>query len=313
MIHNMIKLEALRVFTIVAEMGNIRDAADRLCRTASAVSMALKQLEEEIGGRLFETDRKNSLTTLGSFVLETGDAQIRSFDKSVDMMLAHAQSRIGRLSLASVPSVATNLIPTLLPVFLADRPGLDIELFDIDSASVAAMVEAGRAELGIGGQPKSRTNLIFSPLFVDRFKLVCSAASPLSRSSTPLHWEDLEKETLIVNGASQIIQSPEYRMASESSSLKVRNVTSLFAMARAGLGVTLLPALATTDLPDGVVALDIIDIDAERVIGFIAKRGSSVSPVASAFRELMAETMPQFINDLGLSSPKPGPEALDHS
>lgn len=300
----MIKLEVLRVFTIVAEMGNIRDAADRIGRTASAVSMALKQLEEEIGGRLFETDRKNSLTALGAFVLETGDLQIRSFDKSIEMILAHAQSRIGRLSLASVPSVATNLVPTLLPVFLADRPGLDIELFDIDSASVAAMVESGQADLGIGGQPKSRMNLEFSPLFVDRFKLVCSAASPLFRLSSPLHWDDLEKETLIVNGASQIIQSPEYRKASEGSSLKVRNVASLFAMARAGLGVTLLPALATTNMPDGVVALDIVDIDAERVVGFIAQRGASVSPVASAFRELMIDTMPQFISRLGLSNPK---------
>ncbi len=300
----MIKLEALRVFTIVAEMGNIRDAADRIGRTASAVSMALKQLEEEIGGRLFETDRKNSLTALGAFVLETGDLQIRSFDKSIEMILAHAQSRIGRLSLASVPSVATNLVPTLLPVFLADRPGLDIELFDIDSASVAAMVESGQADLGIGGQPKSRMNLEFSPLFVDRFKLVCSATSPLFLLSSPLNWDDLEKETLIVNGASQIIQSPEYRKASEDSSLKVRNVASLFAMARAGLGVTLLPALATTNMPDGVVALDIVDIDAERVVGFIAQRGASVSPVASAFRELMIDTMPQFISRLGLSNPK---------
>lgn len=300
----MIKLEVLRVFTIVAEMGNIRDAADRIGRTASAVSMALKQLEEEIGGRLFETDRKNSLTALGAFVLETGDLQIRSFDKSIEMILAHAQSRIGRLSLASVPSVATNLVPTLLPVFLADRPGLDIELFDIDSASVAAMVESGQADLGIGGQPKSRMNLEFSPLFVDRFKLVCSATSPLFLLSSPLNWDDLEKETLIVNGASQIIQSPEYRKASEDSSLKVRNVASLFAMARAGLGVTLLPALATTNMPDGVVALDIVDIDAERVVGFIAQRGASVSPVASAFRELMIDTMPQFISRLGLSNPK---------
>ena len=44
----MIKLEALRVYMTVAEIGNIRDAADRLGRTPSAVSMALKQLEGEI-------------------------------------------------------------------------------------------------------------------------------------------------------------------------------------------------------------------------------------------------------------------------
>ena len=114
----MIKLEALRVFVTVAELGNIRDASDRLGRTASAISMTLKQLEEELGNPLFESDRKNSLTALGQFTLETGREQIQSYDKSIRMIQDFAHDKIGHLALASVPSVAANLIPLLLPRFI---------------------------------------------------------------------------------------------------------------------------------------------------------------------------------------------------
>lgn len=68
----MVELEMLRTFVALAEAGNISDAAKRLFRTASAISMTLKQLEQEVGGELFETDRKNRLTPLGAFMLETG-------------------------------------------------------------------------------------------------------------------------------------------------------------------------------------------------------------------------------------------------
>ena len=50
----MIRTEALRVFVTVAECGNLKDATDRLFRTQSALSMTLKQLEDQLGAPLFE-------------------------------------------------------------------------------------------------------------------------------------------------------------------------------------------------------------------------------------------------------------------
>ena len=64
-IESMIKLEMLRCFGAVAQAGNLGDAAVRLGKTQSALSMTLKQLEEHLGERLFETERKNRLTPLG--------------------------------------------------------------------------------------------------------------------------------------------------------------------------------------------------------------------------------------------------------
>jgi DNA-binding transcriptional LysR family regulator len=298
----MIKLETLRVFVAVAELGNIKDAADQIGRTASAISMTLKQLEEEVGGPLFATDRKSSLTALGAFILETAQVQLRSYDKAVGRIRAYAQNRIGRLSLASVPSVATNLLPALLPEFVADRPGLEVELFDIDSRSVQTMVETDQADLGLAGEPVSDALVDFKPLFRDRFKVVCSSASRLCEKTAPLRWSDIEHEPLIRNGASEAIQAADYRAMAARASLTVRNVTSLIALAKSGLGITLLPALATVDVPDGVAAIELRDSNAQRTVGLLKRRGVVRSPVTAAFHDLLLDALPGLVDSLGLES-----------
>lgn len=296
----MIKLEALRVFVTVAEAGNIKDASGQLGRTASAISMALKQLEQEVGGPLFETDRKNALTALGAFMLDIGQSQILSYDNAIATIRAFAQNRIGHLTIACVPSVAANLVPVLLSQFITDRPKVEVELFDIDSRNVRRMVETGRADIGIAGQPLRDALVSFEPIFRDRFKVICGSACNLAQLNRPVDWSDLEGEMLILNGASQKITATEYQALSGQASITVRNVTSLIALAKSGPGVTLLPALTAIDLPDGVVALDLADTRAERIVGLLGRRGTTSSPVAQAFRQLVLGEVPDLIEKLGL-------------
>ena len=301
----MIKLETLRTFVTVAEAGNIKDAAERLCRTASAVSMTLKQLEHEVGGALFETDRKSSLTPLGAFMLETGRLQIQNYDRMIDGIRAYARNRIGRLTLASVPSVAVNLVPSLLPRFVLDRPGVEIELLDTDSRNVLRSVESGQADLGIAGRPLSRTTAAFEPLFRDRFKVICNAGCDLAAAGKLVDWADIENQGLILNGASDTIDAPGYKAVSEQASMYVRNVTSLLALAKSGFGVTLLPALAAVDLPEDVVALDLAEENMWRVVGLLSRSDTVLSPVALAFRAFILDEVPKLVRTLRLEVVNP--------
>jgi DNA-binding transcriptional LysR family regulator len=296
----MIKLEVLRVFVAVAETGNIRDAAERVGRTASAVSMTLKQLEEEIGAPLFAGDRKSSLTALGTFLLETARAQVQGYDRALAAVRAFAQNRIGKLTIACVPSVAAQLIPPLLARFLAERPAVELELFDVDSRAVAALVESGQVDIGIAGAPRAAGVLSFAPLFRDPFRVVCRSDGALAALGRPVGWGDLGGETLIRNGASEMIAAPEYRALAGAATLMVRNVTSLVAFASAGLGVTLLPALSTVGMPEGVAACPLADGTAEREVGIISRRDVPPSPIMAAFLTHLETESPALIAGLGL-------------
>jgi len=292
----MIGITALRVFVHVAECGNIRDAAARLYRTPSAVSMTLKALEQDMGAPLFESDRKNRLTALGEEVRGIAAEMLREHDRALERIEAVATGRQGRLQLASVPSVAAELLPGLLAVFLEARPGVTIELVDTDSRSVHAMVADGTVELGIAGPVAPGAGLSFAPLFRDPFRLVCRRGHPLAARTRPLRWEALASERIIGNDAAEAIMAPDYRKLVAASALKARNVISLLALVRAGAGVTLLPRLATVSLTPDLVALPLADGAAVREVGVVLRDGRSPGPVCHAFLECLTRACPPPIS-----------------
>lgn len=278
-----LKIEMLRTFLTVAEEGNIKDAAERLLRTTSAVSMTLSMLESELGGPLFERDRKSRLTVLGAFVRDVAVMMIRDHDRGMETIQAFAQSRLGRLHIAAVPSVASRILPPILRDFVERHSGAAISLIDTDSHQVLQLVASGEADIGIGGTPPGKLPLSFTPLFEDPFRLVCTADHPLVQLRRPLRWQDLRHERLIVNESARVIDAPEYAAMVESARLTIRNVTSLLAMVGADAGVTMLPALACTTLPAGLTALDMEMEGMRRTVGLVQRSHRMHSPLANAF------------------------------
>ncbi len=284
----MIRIDALRTFVEVADHGNIREAAEKLCRTPSAVTMTLKQVEDQLGCPLFETDRKSSLTETGQFLLQTAEVVLRDYDRAMERIFDHARARDGRLRIASVPSVATMLLPEALRSFMADRPSAAFDLVDSDSTDVRAMVASGEVDLGIAGAADAHPGLEFAPLFSDPFLLVCRRdALPEVPPDQPLHWFDLDNLPLILNESTRALHSEAFRRLADRSRLSVRNVSSLIAMVQSGMGATILPALATRALPDSLAAHPIADPACRRQVGVYWRAGRVLGPLAAAFRQTL--------------------------
>lgn len=281
----MIRTQTLRVFVTVASCGNIRDAAKALGRTDSAISMTLKQLEGDLGAPLFETDRKHTLTALGVEVNKLAQDLLREHDRTTERIMALAAGREGVLRIAAVPSVAAQLLPPVLSAMLADHPGVRIELLDTDSASVHMLVETGVVELGIGGKPEAGAGLSFVALFNDPFRLVCRKDHPLTRLARPLTRQDLQAHRLISNNSTAGYSGLGAEGPDRVSAISARNVISLLALVRAGAGATILPALATRSIDEDLRALELQDRLALRTVGFVMRRGGSISPICAAFQD----------------------------
>lgn len=292
----------MRVFVTVAECGNIKDAANRLFRTQSAISMTLKQLENHLGAPLFVSDRKHSLTELGSYVAGVAGILLRDHDTAVELIEQHAFGYSGTLRIASVPSVAALLIPEVLARFVSDRPTAEIDLVDTDSADVHRLVAQGQADLGIASMGFADAGLVATPIFEDRMMLVCLAGSALARRTDPVDWSDLQEVPLILNETTRGIQSAEFRAMAARTRLRVRNVTSLLAMVGAGAGVTLLPGLATIGLPPMLVARAVSDQSCRRQVGLFRREGRVQSPLARAFQQHFISALPTVTEQLGIVS-----------
>lgn len=298
----MLKLELLRAFVSVTRHGRLKDAGEELGRTQSAISMSLAQLEDQLGGQLFETDRKKELTDLGRYVRDRADELLRENDRIQQLIFNYAQGHAGRLRIASVPSVAALLLPSILSDFMRIHRGAEIELTDSDSASVRSMVDQGYADIGIAGPATTGQFLRKIALFEDRLHVVCHVGSPLAISSGHLGWQDLQGSKLIANETLTDIDLPATRKLLSNSQLSARNVSSLFAMVQSGLGYTVLPGLATHQLSEDLIAVPMKGESCDREISLLTDNGRTLSPLAFAFQTFLTENIPIVMSQYRLAA-----------
>jgi LysR family transcriptional regulator, carnitine catabolism transcriptional activator len=290
-----IKISALRVFVAVAEHGNIQGAAARVGRSVSAVSVTLKQLEKQLGAALFESDRKSSLTPLGHYLLDAARTEILRHERAMAAIRAYTKGEIGRLELACIPSVGAHLLPDVIQRYIARYPDVELDVRDTDTLTVLRSVETGIVEIGIAGRVERDTSLRFRPMFEDELVVVCASGSRLAaRSRETVDWGDIAGEQVIANGIMLGLSRPDGTPMADRSRLLVRNTTSLLALVRTGVGVTVLPRLAVPPAGrDGLVALGFRQPGMTRTVGIFQRAGMELSPAGREFLGLLD----QYVNE----------------
>ena len=282
-----IKIDMLRCFAAVATSGNLADAANRLGRTPSAVSMMLKQFEEHLGAPLFESERKSRLTPLGAFALDQAVRELDHFERTVAAIQHFSHAKSGYVRVAAVPSVAEAILPAVVRDFLRDHPGVQIDIRDMDSAGVLRELEKERVDLGFASAAGVGAEIVREELFSDAFGVVCRPDHPLTQALRPIDWTQLDGGSFIGNGICRHIADERFQMIFSGSRLMVRNTTSLLAMVRAGIGVTVLPRLAVDPAEKRLAFLPVADPAARRRIDILRRSHQTPTPAAALFEMAM--------------------------
>lgn len=278
----------LRCFATVARSGNLADAADRLGRTPSAVSMMLKQLEAHLGAPLFEPGRKSKLTALGDFAFVQAQRELENFERTVTSIESFARAGAGLVRVAAVPSVATAILPLALRRFARDHPGVRVEIRDMDSVAVLRQLERERAELGFATVADAVNGIHRQPLLTDAFGVVCRVDHPLARDETPIAWPALAAYRFIANGVCGLIRDPTFQRIFASTPLMIYNTTSVLAAVRADVGITVLPRLVTAGNEEELCFLPVADAMARRRVDALSGAHASLSPAAERFHETVS-------------------------
>lgn len=278
----------LRIFQIAAEQGSLSRAAEALGRTPSAVSMMLLQLEDDIGGALFEGGRKSRLTPLGLLVLEESRRASEAYDRSVKAIRRYATSTAGSIRIAAVPSATISLLPPVILQFRRERPDVRLEINDVDSAAVRRRLEFDEADIGIVSAAPDDvgggTLIQRSPLGI-----VCRSDGPIARAAAAgkASWSLLSQEPVIVNPLCSLVKSPIVEQHVLTASLESRNTTSLLAFVQAGLGATILPERAMRAAGENLTFVQPTDPVAFRHLLMIHQSTRPSTPVVEAFCEAL--------------------------
>ena len=177
-----LKIAQLRYFVLVAEHKSFHAAARQAFRTQPAISLALRELEQKLGQALVEKGGgRVELTPYGEHCLPLFRGLIEHHDRIAREAMLFARHEIGQVSIATVPSVASRMLPGPLARFVAAHPNVQVSIQDGTAERVQQLLAQGQVDFGISSLWVDDDQLEFAPIVNDQVGVVCRSDHPLVR------------------------------------------------------------------------------------------------------------------------------------
>ena len=260
-----------------------------------ALSLAINNLEEALGGQLFtRTTRRVTLTAEGDAFFPMARQLLADWDNSEEAMRQRFTLQTGKVSVAAMPSFAANALPPVLKAFRDRYSGINVTVHDVINEQVIEMVSEGRVEMGVAFEPQASASLLFTPLGVDRFVAVVPRASPLAEKAHLTWRELLAHDFITLQRPSAVRLMLEERLLAHGYPLKVafesHQLVTVGHMVASGLGVSAVPALCEKQMSAlGAVCLPLRNPVIERRIGVVRTTHGQLSTAASALLNTFRE------------------------
>jgi LysR family transcriptional regulator, low CO2-responsive transcriptional regulator len=288
-----ITLRQLQIFEAVARNNSISRAATDLHLTQPAVSMQMKQLEEQVGLALVEQIGKRLFLTEAGQALRGHAREItgRMGDLSAAMDQFRDLKR-GLLRLAVV-STANYFLPPLIAAFSRLYPGVQVSLQVANRETVLAALADNTTDLAITGQPPDSIDVVAQHFMDNPLVIIAAPGHPLAhQSSIPLHC--LADETLVVREpGSGTRAAMERHFAAHSATFKagceLGTNEALKQAVRAGLGLGVVSA-QTIELELQTACLVVLPVEGFPIVRqwFVVHRTHKrLSAAAQTFRSML--------------------------
>src|SRR4051794_5198747 len=172
-------LRRLGLFLAVAEEGSFTAGARAAHVAQPAVSLAIRELESELGADLFVRGRRGAtLTPAGTALLEPARQALRDIETAAAAVAAVTGLIAGALDVASLATLAADPVAPIIGRFRSDHPGVTVRLMaPADPSALAELVAAGRAEVGVTEQGAANERLHEVPLHDQDLMLVSPPSS----------------------------------------------------------------------------------------------------------------------------------------
>jgi len=192
----------LKYFVALAETLNFRQASERLRVAQPALSRQIKDLENEIGARLFDRDTGGTqLTEAGAVLLEEAREIIDHVETAVELTQSAAAGQRGHLHIAGMGSMSVGLLAIALSRFKQEYPRVQVSLHDIGFRDLLTELRAGAVHLGFSFGMHGAVSDEFETEVVAKLvlRVALSENHPLASQSS-ISLKDLSAEELLCVG-----------------------------------------------------------------------------------------------------------------
>jgi len=292
-----ITLRRLRSFLGVAEFKSFRRAAEALSISQPALSVHIQALEDELGVALFRrTTRDVRLTEEGArFAVQTRRT-LGELDSLIGDLKDQAAIQRGRVEIACVPSIASQVLPNILSQFKQEHPNVALHIHDERAEVIEQLVARSDVDLAISPPPNRNTELVFEHILDDPYVAVLPKGHPLAGQSSIPAKELMSHPLVMMRNGLNMRQVLDEALSAASLQAKptyeVLHHDTLIGFVVARLGIAATPAMTLANVRHPSLAFArITDPVIARQIGFLKRRGEALNPAARKFADAVRRAM----------------------
>ncbi len=263
------KLQQLRFLATVAQSElNITTAAAKLYTTQPAVSKQLRQLEDELGFKIFVRHGRalSKITTPGERVIECSLRVLREIQNIKGISTDFKDDSAGTLSIGTTHTQARYVLPPVIKMFRERYPKVQFNLLQGTSEQIAEMAKSGRIDIAIAtGSASLFEKFVLLPCYRWRRQVIVPHGHPLAEAKR-LTLEELGAHPLVsyvfsFSGPSSLTDAFLAHNMRPNIALAARDADVIKTYVRLGIGVGIIANMAI----DAVDDADLVVLDAEHL------------------------------------------------
>jgi len=304
-----VNLRDLRYLVAVADERHFGRAADACFVSQPTLSTQIRKLERELGVELLERNpRQVALTPVGERVVERARAIVREADAIVGDARQSQDPATGSISIGVFPTLAPYLLPRVVPDLHRRFPALELLLVEEKTEVLHQHLREGSLDVAVLARPVHDDSLHEEWLFDEDFVLAVPVDHPLAGHPAPVSTSVLAGAELLLLEDGHCLRDQALSVChlaggTERRGFRATSLETLRQMVAAGVGITLLPELATAapvPTSESVVLVPFDDPVPRREVAMYWRR-------TSPFREFLPELASVVASVVAGVSHRPAP------
>jgi len=307
-------LAELRYLVAVADLRHFGRAAERCRVTQPTLSSQLRKLEETLGVPLVErTTRFVTLTPIGTNVVAHARRILEEADQISELVRHRHGTLTSVLRLGIIPTLSPYILPLLLSRLHGSFPELRLVLREDLTDNLIAALDAYSLDVLLIALPEQSASYRAMPLFQEPFWFACPPGHKLS--NRPFVTErELSQERLLLLDEGHCLREQALAVCSDqrgreetNDDFRATSLDTISEMVAAGIGCTLLPAMAVPHLTEGHKRLEVRPLKAARAhrcIGLMWRSSFPRGEDLEVFGRFIQEQLPDSVELIGAVPPR---------
>ncbi|MCX4652363.1 LysR family transcriptional regulator [Streptomyces microflavus] len=300
-------VKKLRILRTLRDRGTVTATAEALLMTPSAVSQQLTNLARQLGVELLEPQgRRVRLTDAAHLVLRHAEAVFAQLERADAELTGYLRGEAGEVRVGAFSTAVPALVvPAVRLLRAEDRPGPDVRVREAEAAQAYELLTAGEVDLALSlaaHAPTARDpRFSLFPLLADPLDVALPAGHPLA-DAPALRLADLAADRWIFGGSgpwSEITTAAcEAAGFVPEQAHSAAGWTAILALVEAGMGIALVPRMASREQRREGVVMRVLEADRPRrhVVAAV-RHGASSGPAVARVLKALTDVAASFGRD----------------